>query len=256
MRDTGELWRRYKQKGDARARQEIIGNYAYLAKYVVDRMFIQPNSVVSYDDLLGHAIVGLIDAVDRFDLSRGFKFETYGITRIRGAVLDALKSLDWAPRSVRKSEAAMKRAFASLEARLGRPATDAEVAAELGISVDELDDVLTDIGQSALLSLEDMIVGDQSGWLTRLAGQAGPDTDPTLAVELSERKQLLAHAIDGLPDKEKLVISLYYREDMTLKEIGAVLGITESRVCQLHSKAVVRLYGKLAGHEELLLFAA
>jgi RNA polymerase sigma factor for flagellar operon FliA len=256
MRDAGELWRRYKQKGDARARQEIIGNYAYLAKYVVDRMLIRPNSVVGYDDLLGHAIVGLIDAVDRFDTSKGVKFETYGITRIRGAVLDALKSLDWAPRSVRKSEAAMKRAFASLEARLGRPATDAEVAGELGISTDEFNDVLVDVGQSALLSLEDMIVGDQSSWLSKLAGQAGPDTDPMLAAELSERKHLIARAIDSLPDREKLVISLYYKEDMTLKEIGAVLGITESRVCQLHSKAVVRLYAKLAGHGDLLLSAA
>jgi len=256
MSHNRELWQRYKQKGDAHARHEIIAAYAYLCRYVVDRMLIRPNAVVSYDDLLGHAIVGLIDAVDKFDLSRDVKFETYAIVRIRGAVLDALKALDWLPRSVRRSEAELKRAFAALEAQLGRPCTDAEAAGALGISVDDMNNALADIGQSAVLSLEEMLVGSEESRTSEVAGQANSETDPILAAELSERKRLIARAIDSLPDREKLVISLYYKENMTLKEIAAVLGVSESRVCQLHSKAVVRLHGKLAGYGDLLLSAA
>jgi RNA polymerase sigma factor FliA len=253
MSNTIELWRRYKQKDDSQAREQLITAYAYLAKYVVDRMLIRPSSVVGYDDLIGHAVVGLIDAVEKFDLAKNVKFETYAIVRIRGAVLDALKSLDWAPRSVRASEQELKRTFAALEAQLGRPATDAEVAAEMGMDVDSLNETIADIGQSAMTSLEDLMAGGED---SGLAADADTESDPGMAAELGERKRLLAVAINGLPDREKLVISLYYGDGLTLKEIAAVLGVTESRVCQLHSKAVVRLHGKLARHSDLMLAAA
>jgi len=255
MSQMDELWKRYRSKGDPQAREQIITGYAHLAKFVVDRMPVRPSAVVSCDDLLGHAIVGLIDAVERFDLSRDVKFETYAITRIRGAVLDALKSLDWLPRSVRASEHKLREAVANLEARLGRPATDEEIANALGITVDSLDEILADVGQSAIMSLEElMLSGDESPAERGLA--AAGDYDPVVAAEVEERKRVLAAAIGQLPDREKLVISLYYNDGLTLKEIAKVLGVTESRVCQLHSKAVMRLHGKLARHKELLLAAA
>jgi len=257
MRETSNLWKRYKSQMDLEARQQIILTYAYLAKYVVDRMSMRPTAVVSYDDLVAHAIVGLIDAVEKFDPSRGIKFETYAVSRIRGAILDAVKSLDWIPRSVRASEQELRRVLVNLEAELGRPATDGEAAAAMGINVDQLSQILADVGQSAVLSLENLMAyGEEGAQLTGPSAQSNPEHDPVLAAELTERKRLLARAIESLPEREKLVISLYYQDGLTLKEIAAVLGVTESRACQLHSKAVVRLHGKLERHTELLLAAA
>jgi RNA polymerase sigma factor FliA len=257
MPNLNELWRRYKQESNEDSRQQLISNYAYLAKYVVDRMLVRPTAVMGYDDLIGHAVVGLIDAVEKFDLGKTVKFETYAFVRIRGAVLDAIKSLDWTPRSVRASEQEVRRAFAELEAELGRPATDAEVAAALGTDEDSLNETVADIGQSSLLSLEELMVttGD-SAQVNGVATSADADSDPNFAAQLSERARILGTAIDELPDREKLVVSLYYKEELTLKEIAAVLGVTESRTCQLHSKAVIRLHGKLARHQDLLLAAA
>jgi len=257
MKNLSDLWQRYKRHSDPEARQELILAYAYLAKYVVDRMLIRPNSVLGSDDLLGHAILGLMDAVEKFDTTRDVKFETYAVIRIRGAVLDAVKSLDRVPRSVRAQELKIREAFAELEAKLGRPPTDDEVAARVGIGVDALNNALGEIGQSAMISLEEMVCSGDDGWSSpAMSVQPSPENDPVLAIELKERKSLLTGAIDGLPEKEKLVVSLYYKEGLTLKEIAAVLGVTESRACQLHSKAVIRLRGKLARHADLLLAAA
>ncbi|MEN6372163.1 MAG: FliA/WhiG family RNA polymerase sigma factor [Armatimonadota bacterium] len=257
MLRMNDLWQRYKTQKDDEARQQIILAYAYLAKYVVDRMNLRPNAVVSYDDLVSNAIMGLIDAVEKFDPGKDVKFETYASVRIRGAVLDVLKSLDWKPRSVQSSASELRRVFAKLEARFGRAATDEEVAAEMGIDIDTLNGLLVDIGQSSVVSLEELMAcGDEYDGLGGSNTACGPDGDPMFVALIGERKQLLVSAIDGLPEKEKLVISLYYKDGLTLKEIAAVLGVTESRACQLHSKAVVRLHGKLARHEELLLAAA
>lgn len=256
MANLDKLWRRYKKQNDLQAREEIILAYAYLAKYVVDRMLVRPSAAIGYEDLVGHAAVGLIDAVEKFDPCREVKFETYAVVRIRGAVLDAIKSMDWLPRSIRSFEQELRRVFAALEAKLGRPATDAEVAAELKMDVDELNDAIADVGQMALLSLEDMMAaGDEDTSVTALGGQTDSAQNPVLSLEISERKKILAQAIDSLPEREKLVISTYYKEGLTLKEIAAVLGVTESRACQLHSKAILRLHGKLARHAELLLAA-
>lgn len=257
MLKMADQWKRYKTEADPHAREKIILAYAYLAKYVVDRMPLLPNAVTGYDDLLGHAIVGLIDAVEKFDPSREIKFETYAITRIRGAVLDAIKSLNWMPRSVRSSEQELRKAYSRLEATLGRSATDEEVAGELGIDVDSLNDMLSAVGHSALISFEEvMLYGEDSADDEGLWGPPDPQGDPMFAAESEERGRLLARAIADLPEKEKLVISLYYNDGLTLKEIAKVLGVTESRACQLHSKAVVRLHGKLARHKDLLLLSA
>ncbi|MGB9619340.1 MAG: FliA/WhiG family RNA polymerase sigma factor [Armatimonadota bacterium] len=254
MAAAEELWRRWKERGDEDARQQIILSYAYLTRFVVDRLLLRPNSVIGYDDLLGHAAIGLIDAVERFDPGVGVEFATYAVWRIRGAVLDALKNLDWVPRSVRAKEQSIKRAYAKLEARLARPASDEEVAAELGMTVDELAEALEDIGQSVVCSLEELLAdGDQAFAPDRHADSS--DLDPASAAEKQEKRRLLARAIDELPEREKLVLGLYYGEELTLREIAAVLGVTESRVCQIHARATIRLHGKLARHAELLLAA-
>lgn len=257
MIKSNDLWHRYKNQSDENARQQLITDYAYLTKYVVDRMNLRPSAVVGYDDMISHAIVGLIDAVEKFDPSRDNKFETYAVIRIKGSVLDALKSLDWIPRSVRSTEMEMRRVFASLEAKLGRPATDEEVAEEMGTTTDKLNSILADIGQSAILSLEELMTyGEESSNVSGMGCFTDLSYDPAVFAEMGERRRVLAQAIDSLPDREKLVISLYYKDGLTLKEIAAVIEVTESRVCQLHSKAVVRLQGKLLRHSELLLAAA
>ena len=257
MSQEDKLWQRYKLQGDLQAREQIILAYAHLAKYVLDRMHVRPSAAIGYDDLLGYAIVGIIDAVEKFDPSRDVKFETYALARIRGAVLDAIKSLDWIPRSVRASEQELRRTLARLEAELGRPATDEETAEAMGIGVDKLNEILAGVGQTAILSLEElMLYGDEAAIGSGLGSSVDFASDPFLAAEMEERKHLLARAIGELPEREKLVVSLYYSEGLTFKEIAQVLGVTESRICQLHSKAVVRLHGKLARHADLMLAAA
>jgi RNA polymerase sigma factor for flagellar operon FliA len=257
MAQTDGLWRRYKEKGDIEARERLILAYAHLAKYVVDRMHLRPSAAMGCEDLVGHAVVGLIDAVQRFDPARDVKFETYALPRIRGAVLDAIRGQDWIPRSVRSSEQELRRALAELEGRLGRPPTDAETAEMMGVGIDRLHEVLADVGQAAMLSLEElMLYGEEGGGQDILSSAPDSASDPILAAELEERKQLLADAVGRLPERERLVISLYYKEGLTFKEIAQVLGVTESRACQLHSKAVVRLHGKLARHADLMLAAA
>lgn len=255
--DRQNLWKKYKLHKDPRAREQLILSYAYLAKYVVDRMPVCQTAVTGYDDLLSYATLGLIDAVEKFDPSRDVKFETYAVMRIRGAVLDALKTLDWLPRSVRAEEQKIRRVFARLEGELGRPATDEEVAATLGIEVDVLYEKLTIVSQSALLSLEELMMSsEETVDVSPIAGMSSSLCNPEHAIELTERTRLLAKAISELPERERLVVSLYYKDGLTLKEIAAVLGVTESRVCQLHSKAVIRLHGKLAKHADLLLGTA
>jgi RNA polymerase sigma factor for flagellar operon FliA len=235
------------------AREELILEYAYLAKYVVDRMGIRPSVAISKDDMLSHAIIGLIECVERFDPSREVKFQTYAISRMRGAVLDAFKSLDWIPRSMRESGQQMIRVMAGLEAEIGRPPSDAEVAEAMGIDTDALNEITMANAQSVMQSLEQIILaGEDEGSLSGVTG-AYQGNDPMLAAEAEERKQMLAKAIDQLPEREKLVISLYYKEGLTLKEIAQVLGVNESRACQIHGKAVMRLNGKLARFADLLL---
>ncbi len=253
MKNEG-LWQLYKTRNDADARERLILAYSYLAKYVVDRLPARPSAVMSHDDLLGHAIVGLIDAVEKFDIHREIKFETYAVTRIRGSVLDALKSLDWMPRTMRATEHRLRDVVATLEAELGRPARDQEIADAMGISIDDTEKLFSDMGHAAVLSLEEILGYGEDGATGDLP--ASDDGDPLAAVTVEHGKALLAMAVGGLPEKEKLVVSLYYNEGLTFKEVAKVLGVTESRICQLHSKAVVRLNGKLARHTDLLLQAA
>jgi len=242
MEQRQRMWREYKQNGNEEAREFLISEYAYLAKYAIDRLNLSPSGALSYEDLIGHAVVGLIDAIERFDLSRDVKFETYALTRIRGEVIDVIRRLDWVPRSVRKHEAALRDAYAKLELKLERPPNDHEVAQSLGLEITEMDRITADVGQSALLSLDEVIASGRD--IT--ASCDGDYDDPASSAERADQKRLLAHAIDELPDRERTVVALYYYENLTQKEIAAALGVTESRVCQIHTKAVLRLSGKLS----------
>jgi RNA polymerase sigma factor FliA len=203
---------------------------------------------VEESDLISYGLIGLINAVERFDLEREIKFETYAITRIKGAIIDELRALDWVPRSVRARAREIERAHAKLEHRLHRTPTDEEMARELRMDVDEFQEALLKISNSAVVALDELwAVSDASGdKVSLLDTLEDPDApDPQRLLDKSELKDRLAEAIAALPEREKLVIGLYYYENLTLREIGEVLGVTESRISQLHTKAVLRLKSRL-----------
>jgi RNA polymerase sigma factor FliA len=247
-----DLWRRYKSNGDQRARERLVVAYSPLVKYVAGRMATGLPAHVEEADLISYGLVGLINAIERFDLSREIRFETYAITRVRGAILDELRALDWVPRSVRARAREIERAHAKLEAKLHRVPTDEEIAGEIGLSVDELNDALLAIANSSVTALDELwAVSDASGDSVSLLDTL-PDqnaADPEQVVDANELKDRIADAISRLPEREKLVIALYYYENLMLREIGEILGVTESRVSQLHTKAVLRLRARLAPTE-------
>lgn len=243
-----ELWRRYKEEGDSRARDRLILIYAPLVKYVAGRMGTNFPSHVEESDLISYGLLGLIGALERFDLSRNIKFETYAITRIKGSILDELRSLDWVPRSVRSVARQIERSSASLENKLHRAPTDQELAKDLNLSMQEFHEALTRISSSSIVALEELWTISSTGTESVALIDTIEDRqskDPAAVVDVTEVKERLAHAIANLPEREKIVIALYYYEGLTLREIGDVLGVTESRVSQLHTKAILRLKGRL-----------
>jgi len=253
--DIDARWRRFAATRDPRLRDELIQRYAILARRAVERLQIVPWGCVSVDDLINHALIGLIDAVDRYNPSVGVKFEAFAMPRIRGAVLDALRQLDWAPRTVRQQESRLRRAYAELERRLGRAPSDLEVADELGIPPMELESLLSEISRVSLQSLDEMIA-DPEGATSRLDVQVDPNApDPVSRSTSREARDQLAASIRGLPERERLVVTLYYYEELTLREIGEVLGVTEQRVSQIHTRAMLRLSHKLSRHQELVACA-
>ena len=228
-------------------REAIILEYAPMIKYVAGRIALRLPAHIEVDDLVSVGVLGLFDAIQKYDPSRGAKFKTYAEFRVRGAILDELRSLDWVPRSVRQKASAMDAVVQKLQSQLARPPEDEEVAAELGLNMEEYFAAVRQTRSMPVLSLEDLGVtkesGDQQNLLDCLAGKG--DHDPENQVRLNELKEAIADTIDALPEKERLMISLYYYEELTMKEIGEVLGITESRVSQIHSKAIFRLRSKL-----------
>jgi RNA polymerase sigma factor for flagellar operon FliA len=243
-----DLWRRYKRDGDQAARERLVVAYAPLVKYVAGRMASGLPAHVDEADLVSYGLVGLISAIERFEPEREIKFETYAITRIKGAIIDELRSLDWVPRSVRARARAIERANAKLEHQLQRTPTDEEMAAELQITVDEFQESLLQISNSTIAALDELwsvsdSSGDQVSLLDTLEDRNAPD--PAMVMDQTDLKDRVADAIARLPEREKLVIALYYYENLTLREIGEVLGVTESRVSQLHTKAVLRLRSRL-----------
>jgi RNA polymerase sigma factor for flagellar operon FliA len=247
--DIQSLWRRFKRTGEQGDRDRLILTYAPLVKYVAGRLGSGLPAHVEEGDLISYGLLGLISAIERYDPDRDIKFETYAIVRIKGAIIDELRALDWVPRSVRSRAREIERAIAELEAKLGRAPTDEEIAQKIGISEDELEESLTDISRSSIAALDELwsggADGDQVSLLDTIEDQAGPQ--PADALDETEVRETLADAIARLPEREKLVITLYYYEELTLREIGEVLGVTESRVSQLHTKAVLRLRSRLSG---------
>ncbi|MCS6775874.1 MAG: FliA/WhiG family RNA polymerase sigma factor [Chthonomonadaceae bacterium] len=246
---TARLWQEFKQSGDENARCQLIQRYAHLVSITAGRLFGPLPAGVERDDLIGAGVLGLVKAVDQFDPERGIKFETYAITLIRGAILEMLRGDDWVPRLIRDQQKQLKAAYMRLEARLGRPATEEEIAEELGISTEKLDKLLTNIGRSTLLSLDDLRLGSEQQRLADLLPTDAPS--PLESVSLRERRRALAEAIDKLPERERTVVALYYHEGLTFKEIGQVLSVSESRAYQLHAQAVTRLRGYLDNEQEL-----
>jgi RNA polymerase sigma factor for flagellar operon FliA len=243
-----ELWYRYKNDGDQQARDHLILAYAPLVKYVAGRMANGLPSHIEEADLISYGLLGLIGALDRFDPAREIKFETYAVSRIKGSIIDELRSLDWVPRSVRSKAREIEKACALLENRLQRAPTDAEIASELGMTINEFQHALTQISNTSIVALDELWAisgsdGDSASLIDTL--EDPKSKDPSRMLDLSEMKARLADAIDALPKREKIVIALYYYENLTLREIGEVLGVTESRVSQLHTKAVLRLKGRL-----------
>ena len=247
--ETQALWLEYRATRDRALRDRLILTYAPLVKFVAGRLGSNLPSHVDEQDLVSYGLLGLIGAIERFDPDREIKFETYAIARIKGAIIDELRSLDWVPRSVRARAREIERAIVELERTLMRAPTDAEIAAKVGISEDELEKSLSDISRSSMAALDELWSpqggGDQVALIDTIEDTSGPD--PEFSLEQTELNDALAEAIARLPEREKLVVTLYYYEELTLREIGEVLGVTESRVSQLHTKAVLRLKARLAG---------
>ena len=238
------LWAAYKRSGTTRARESLIVHYSPLVKYVASRLAVGLPQNVEQSDLVSYGMFGLIDAIDKFELERGYKFETYAISRIKGSILDELRSIDWVPRSVRSKVRQIERAYAKLEAQHHRAPSDEELAGELRWSDDQLQTALSQISNVGLAALDEILTGSGERGESITLGDTIADRSshgPMAAFEVAETRQLLAQAVNGLPEREKIVLTLYYYESLTLQEIGRVLGVTESRVCQIHTKAVLHL---------------
>lgn len=244
-----DLWKNYyENKHKKSVRERLILNYIHLVKYVVGRLVISLPVSISNDDLMGYGVEGLIEAVDRFDPNRGLKFETYAITRIRGAIIDNLRSQDWVPRGVRKRTKDLQETVSKLEQQLGRPPNEEELATALNVSKTKLAQLIAESSNLMLSLDESKESSSMQGGVSLIDTIEDEDSpDPQSEYEALELKNNLSKAIGSLPERERMVIALYYHENMTLKEIGQVINVSESRVCQLHAQAIMRLRGKLSG---------
>jgi RNA polymerase sigma factor FliA len=237
------IWNEFKDARSAEARERLILHYAPLVKYVASRVATGLPSSVEQADLVSYGMFGLIDALEKFDLSRQIKFETYAIPRIKGAIIDELRAMDWVPRSVRFKAREIEKAYSDVEAMVKRAPTEQEVADRLGVTVPELHEVISQISFVSVLALDELLsVGSDRGeQISLMDTLADKGIDPTTGLESHETRGLLAAAINSLSEREKIVVTLYYFEGLTLAEIGEILGVTESRVCQIHTKAVGQL---------------
>jgi RNA polymerase sigma factor for flagellar operon FliA len=249
------LWLVYRKTRDPKIREAFIKQYAPLVKYVAGKVAVGMPHNVEFDDLVQFGVFGLLDAIDKFDPDKNVKFKTYAVTRIRGAIFDELRSIDWVPRSVRQKTREVEDTIGSLEARLGRTATDQEIAGALGVSEEEYLKTLQKISGTSMLSINEVwYSGDDNDRVSIGDSIESPASlNPEVIAERDEIRRVIVEAINELPDKEKKVLVLYYYEDLTLKEIGRVLEVTESRVSQLHTKAIMRLRSKLTNIKKGIL---
>lgn len=241
-----EFWDLFKSTGDPKAREGLILHYSPLVKFVAGRMGVGLPRNVEQSDLVSYGIFGLIDAIDKFDMERGFKFETYAVNRIKGAILDELRALDWVPRSVRARAREIQRSLAELEHREKRSVTDEELADHMNMPVGTLQDQLAEISTLGLVALDELLNTSERD--SASVGDLLPDpraSDPVSEFETSETRDALVDAIQRLNERDRLVVTLYYYEGLTLAEIGEVLGVTESRICQIHTKSVMSLRNRM-----------
>ncbi len=245
------IWHGFKSSGDVDSRERLILHYAPLVKYVASRVATGLPASVDQADLVSYGMFGLIDALQKFEPLRGNKFETYAIPRIRGAIIDELRAMDWVPRSVRFKQREIEKALTDLESMLKRQPTEKELSERLGMSMHELHEVITQISFVSVLALDETVsVGADRGEKVSLVDTlADKGFDPSTGVESQETRGLLAAAINELSEREKIVVTLYYFEGLTLAEIGGILGVTESRVCQIHTKAVGVLRGQMTEYD-------
>jgi RNA polymerase sigma factor FliA len=242
------LWESFKRDANADAREKLILHYAPLVKYVASRVATGLPASVDQHDLVSYGMFGLIDALEKFEPGRGNKFETYAIPRIKGAIIDELRAMDWVPRSIRFKARELEKAQADLEAKLKRRPSEEELADRLGMSRRELHAMVSQISFVSVLALDEVVSAgsDRGDQVTLMDTIADNGLDPTWGLESQELRGLLAAAINSLSEREKIVVTLYYFEGLTLAEIGEILGVTESRVCQIHTKAVGGLRGQLS----------
>lgn len=232
-----ELWKEYKKTEDTELKKILIEEYIPLVKIVAGRLYNYYGSKIEYDDLLGFGVLGLIDSIDRFDISKNVKFATYAQIRIRGAVIDNIRKLDWIPRSLRKKSKEIQNSISILENKLGQTPTNKQLAEHLNISIEDVENILSDISTFNMVSLED-IISDKGEYTLETTGELNT---PEEVYENTEIKELLIEAISSLTKQEQLVISLYYYDELTYKEIGNILDLSESRISQIHSKSTLKM---------------
>lgn len=244
-----KLWEEYTKERTPKIREQIIIEYANLVKIVAGRLSMYLGYTVEYDDLVGYGTFGLIDAIDKFDLLKGVKFETYASLRIRGAILDQIRKMDWIPRTLRQKQKKIDQAYQKLELQYGRPGTDEELAEEIGISTDELTTWQNQTKVTNLISLDEFL---EQGAEVRVDADASSHFEqPERVMEKEEMKQILLETLEQLTENERKVITLYYYEDLTLKEISHILEVSESRISQLHTKALQKMRQKLGSNMEI-----
>lgn len=246
-KEEDELWIQYRKTHSSALRDKFIRQYMPLVKYVAGKVAVGMPNNVEFDDLVGFGQFGLLDAIEKYDPAKNVKFKTYAVTRIRGAIFDELRQIDWLPRSVRQKSREIEDTITELEAKLGRSASDSEIAAALGLSEEQYHKEVMKVSGTSVLSLNDVwYSGDDNDNMSIGDSIESPSSlNPDVIVEREEIRKVIIQAINELPEKEKLVIVLYYHEDLTFKEIGEVLEVSESRISQLHSKANLRLRSKL-----------
>ncbi|HHW02840.1 MAG TPA: FliA/WhiG family RNA polymerase sigma factor [Thermoanaerobacterales bacterium] len=232
-----KLWLDYNDTKDKKIKEELVLSYIPLIKHIVNRMAISLPSYIDTEDLISYGVFGLLQAIERYDVTCGVKFETYAYARIKGSIIDELRKLDWVPQNIRKKAKLLQKAYAELEQRLGRTVKDEDLCEYLNLSIDELQDLYNKIAFTTVVSFDDLLFNEDS------EGESGR---PDVAVEKKEVKRLLGQAINRLPYQERLVVTLYYYEGLTLKEISKVLELSQGRISQLHTKAILRLRGSLS----------
>lgn len=236
-----EIWKKYAKTKDRKLKQMLIEEYVGLVKIIAGRMYNYYGSKIEYDDLIGFGIIGLIDSIDKFDINKNIKFETYAQIRIKGSIIDNIRKLDWVPRSLRKKSKEIQEGLKILENKLGRMPSNEELAKYLKLPIKEVEYTLADTVNFNITSLEELILSQSEYYINSYREKTTPEN----MLEKKEMKRILGDIIDELPEKQKLVVSLYYYEELTYKEIGTIMKLSESRISQIHSKAIYNIRNKL-----------